>query len=363
MYSEATFAIGPQFIRHGRDASETIVDLQGNTWQIPYCQMWCNTGYSLQPMNTRLILEYTQDCGVYPTVSHRNGDDTLQLIATRSWSSSLKCDMDWSGNGMQGRGNGNTPGKHTSWQQLEPRHLACLPPSGHEGRCISSSAPRDVLACLSVGSRGKPSKGGRHAHVGVTVLSSIPQTLVTAGSVIREAMEDEGRSQRYGKVVNSRERESIKLVITCCDEEAKNGCLHEPLQRATARAARYTAKHRSSCPLLHLLLPRHNAECFFMSARILPALSCRSATDPSVPSRSLWVGGDSRAQTSPKQYASSFIPLSIERTLSHVQLSTAESISMLKHVVDGRNVDVELRSWSLETCPGLPASRRTNWIA
>ncbi|KAJ8872036.1 hypothetical protein PR048_028376 [Dryococelus australis] len=80
-----------------------------------------------------------------------------------------------------------------------------------------------------------------HPYNHVVVLYSIPQTSVTAGSVRREAMEDEGRSQRYGKVVNSREREIIKSVITCCDEEAKNCCLLEPLRRATPRAARYKA--------------------------------------------------------------------------------------------------------------------------
>ncbi|KAJ8890630.1 hypothetical protein PR048_010139 [Dryococelus australis] len=72
---------------HTRDASESIADLQGNTWQIPYCQLWCNTGNSLepQPMNTRLRLECTQDCGnvsqVDSSASKQIGH--ARLISTR----------------------------------------------------------------------------------------------------------------------------------------------------------------------------------------------------------------------------------------------------------------------------------------
>ncbi|KAJ8878606.1 hypothetical protein PR048_019187 [Dryococelus australis] len=66
IYSDVAFAIGTQLIRHVMDDSEPIADLQGNKQRMPYCQVWCNTGYSLeqQLMNRLLRPECTQDCGV-----------------------------------------------------------------------------------------------------------------------------------------------------------------------------------------------------------------------------------------------------------------------------------------------------------
>ncbi|KAJ8890524.1 hypothetical protein PR048_010033 [Dryococelus australis] len=60
-------AVGKGCSRHARDVSEPIGDLQGNMWRTPYCQVWGNTGYSLeqQPMNTQLRLECAQDCGYF----------------------------------------------------------------------------------------------------------------------------------------------------------------------------------------------------------------------------------------------------------------------------------------------------------
>ncbi|KAJ8885965.1 hypothetical protein PR048_012171 [Dryococelus australis] len=44
VYTEVTFAIASEFIRHALDDSAPIADLQGNKKRIPYCQMWGNTG-------------------------------------------------------------------------------------------------------------------------------------------------------------------------------------------------------------------------------------------------------------------------------------------------------------------------------
>ncbi|KAJ8877974.1 hypothetical protein PR048_022437 [Dryococelus australis] len=44
VYTEVTFSIGPEFIRHGLVVFEPITDLQGNKKRIPYCQVWGNTG-------------------------------------------------------------------------------------------------------------------------------------------------------------------------------------------------------------------------------------------------------------------------------------------------------------------------------
>ncbi|KAJ8877309.1 hypothetical protein PR048_021763 [Dryococelus australis] len=44
VYTEVTFAIGSEFIRHTLDDSAPIANLQGNKKRIPYCQMWGNTG-------------------------------------------------------------------------------------------------------------------------------------------------------------------------------------------------------------------------------------------------------------------------------------------------------------------------------
>ncbi|KAJ8871813.1 hypothetical protein PR048_028153 [Dryococelus australis] len=54
IYGKVTFTFGSQFIQHALNVSEPIAGLQGNTQRVPYCQVWCNTGYSLepQPMNT-----------------------------------------------------------------------------------------------------------------------------------------------------------------------------------------------------------------------------------------------------------------------------------------------------------------------
>ncbi|KAJ8869046.1 hypothetical protein PR048_030597 [Dryococelus australis] len=70
VYTEVYFAIGSQFIRHALDDSEPIAHLQGNKKRVPYFQVWSNTGYSVeqQLMNKHMKLEYTQDCGVQPTV-------------------------------------------------------------------------------------------------------------------------------------------------------------------------------------------------------------------------------------------------------------------------------------------------------
>ncbi|KAJ8871169.1 hypothetical protein PR048_027475 [Dryococelus australis] len=42
------------------DVSDPMADLRGNTYRVPYCQGWSNTGYSLepQPMDTQLRLEF-----------------------------------------------------------------------------------------------------------------------------------------------------------------------------------------------------------------------------------------------------------------------------------------------------------------
>ncbi|KAJ8886299.1 hypothetical protein PR048_012510 [Dryococelus australis] len=44
VYTEVTFAIESEFIRHALDDSAPIADLQENKRQIPYCQMWGNIG-------------------------------------------------------------------------------------------------------------------------------------------------------------------------------------------------------------------------------------------------------------------------------------------------------------------------------
>ncbi|KAJ8874406.1 hypothetical protein PR048_025255 [Dryococelus australis] len=43
VYTEVTFVIESEFIRHTLDDSAPIADLQGNKKRIPYCQMWGNT--------------------------------------------------------------------------------------------------------------------------------------------------------------------------------------------------------------------------------------------------------------------------------------------------------------------------------
>ncbi|KAJ8886129.1 hypothetical protein PR048_012338 [Dryococelus australis] len=44
VYTEVTFAIGSQFIRHALDDSAPTADLQENNKRIPYCKMWDSTG-------------------------------------------------------------------------------------------------------------------------------------------------------------------------------------------------------------------------------------------------------------------------------------------------------------------------------
>ncbi|KAJ8898346.1 hypothetical protein PR048_003706 [Dryococelus australis] len=44
VYTEVTFTIGSEFIRHSLKDSAPIADLKGNKKRIPYCQMWGNDG-------------------------------------------------------------------------------------------------------------------------------------------------------------------------------------------------------------------------------------------------------------------------------------------------------------------------------
>ncbi|KAJ8891104.1 hypothetical protein PR048_010614 [Dryococelus australis] len=44
VWTEVTFAIGAEFIMHALEDSEPIANLQGHKMQIPYCQVWGNTG-------------------------------------------------------------------------------------------------------------------------------------------------------------------------------------------------------------------------------------------------------------------------------------------------------------------------------
>jgi hypothetical protein len=53
-------------------------------------------------------------------------------------------------------------------------------------------------------------------------------------------------TSRFNKVIHSKERDIIRSVIACYDEEARNECLLVNLNKATERAARYTGVSRSS---------------------------------------------------------------------------------------------------------------------
>ncbi|KAJ8891072.1 hypothetical protein PR048_010581 [Dryococelus australis] len=56
VYTEVTFAVGSEFIMHALEDSEPIASLQGHKTQIPYCQVWGNTGVvaSEQTLEVRL---------------------------------------------------------------------------------------------------------------------------------------------------------------------------------------------------------------------------------------------------------------------------------------------------------------------
>jgi hypothetical protein len=59
-------------------------------------------------------------------------------------------------------------------------------------------------------------------------------------------MEGDARQGRYNTVIHSKDREIIRTVIECCDEDAGSKCLLLPIQKATARAAKYTGVSEAS---------------------------------------------------------------------------------------------------------------------
>ncbi|KAJ8885945.1 hypothetical protein PR048_012151 [Dryococelus australis] len=56
VYTEVSFAIGSEFIRHVLDDSAPIDDLQGNKKRIPYCQMWGNIGATANEQTSEVRL-------------------------------------------------------------------------------------------------------------------------------------------------------------------------------------------------------------------------------------------------------------------------------------------------------------------
>ncbi|KAJ8886125.1 hypothetical protein PR048_012334 [Dryococelus australis] len=56
VYTEVTFAIGSEFIRHTLEDSAPIADLQGNKKRISYCQMWANTGATANEQTSEVRL-------------------------------------------------------------------------------------------------------------------------------------------------------------------------------------------------------------------------------------------------------------------------------------------------------------------
>ncbi|KAJ8884338.1 hypothetical protein PR048_016195 [Dryococelus australis] len=125
------------------------------------------------------------------------------------------------------------------------RHDSHMRKSGSDPTGIRTrlALPGEVLACLSVMKRGKPSKGGWHARAGLAVLSSIPQTSVTTCSVVCKAMEDAGLLQRHGKVIPSMYITHLFNSVTAVFSQFYIGSdvSHE---RVT-----HTDKHKShSCP-------------------------------------------------------------------------------------------------------------------
>ncbi|KAJ8898342.1 hypothetical protein PR048_003702 [Dryococelus australis] len=56
VYTEVTFAIVSEFIRHALDDCAPIADLQGNKKRIPYCQMWGNTGATANKQTSEVRL-------------------------------------------------------------------------------------------------------------------------------------------------------------------------------------------------------------------------------------------------------------------------------------------------------------------
>ncbi|KAJ8873638.1 hypothetical protein PR048_024460 [Dryococelus australis] len=55
VYTEVTFAIGSEFIRHALDDCTPIADLQANEKRIPYCQMWETSSTGQQTGTTQQI--------------------------------------------------------------------------------------------------------------------------------------------------------------------------------------------------------------------------------------------------------------------------------------------------------------------
>jgi hypothetical protein len=74
-------------------------------------------------------------------------------------------------------------------------------------------------------------------------------------------------TSRFNEVIHSKEREIIRSVFACCDEEARNKCLLVNLNKATEIAARYTGVSRSSVLRIRKLAAEHPNEALRFSTK------------------------------------------------------------------------------------------------
>ncbi|KAJ8885893.1 hypothetical protein PR048_012099 [Dryococelus australis] len=81
VYTEVTFAIGSEFIRHALDDSAPIADLEGNKKRIPYCQMWGNTGATTNEQTFEVQL-YKGLWGLPYKRSEGRGGKMVRLLAS-----------------------------------------------------------------------------------------------------------------------------------------------------------------------------------------------------------------------------------------------------------------------------------------
>ncbi|KAJ8886157.1 hypothetical protein PR048_012366 [Dryococelus australis] len=84
-YTEVTFTIGSQFLRHALDNSESIVNLQGNKCRVPYCQSldhtvfdtYCSTLAQSSPSTVTADIQCAVNIGIF---ARKTAESRLQII-------------------------------------------------------------------------------------------------------------------------------------------------------------------------------------------------------------------------------------------------------------------------------------------
>ncbi|KAJ8885902.1 hypothetical protein PR048_012108 [Dryococelus australis] len=84
VYTEVTFSIGLEFIRHALDDSAPIAGLQGNKKRIPYCQMWGNTGVTANVQTSEVRL-YEGRFGRLLTSGSRDPLRVIEVSMEQVW--------------------------------------------------------------------------------------------------------------------------------------------------------------------------------------------------------------------------------------------------------------------------------------